>query len=186
MNFSEVIGTAATVVVSLGGGGAIVLGLSNWIGKIFADRYFEKIKHEIQQEIESYKTKLRKSEFLFQREFDAASQFIALRRSLMPRYSFPEMEWDDACKRFARNFAKAETELERYMATHGGALKQTALDRLSSAIDKVISGKIEVSSRDVSYDGVQIAGKVMDELGGIEKGAYGNGVVAVEHLGVIA
>ena len=43
---------------------------------MFADRYVEQLKPEIQQEIESYKTKLKKSEFLFQKELEAASQFI--------------------------------------------------------------------------------------------------------------
>ena len=72
MNLSELITTAAAFLASLAGGGMIVFGLSNWIGKIFADRYVEKIKHEFQQEIEIYKTKLRKSEFLFPKEFDSA------------------------------------------------------------------------------------------------------------------
>ena len=147
MNWGEVGAIAATFIVSLGGGGAIVLGLSNRIGRILGDRYveklkheiqqeMEKLKHEIQQELESYKTKLKKSEFRFQKEFDAASQFIALHRGLRPRYRHPDMDWDDACDDFARNFDKVEKELERYRATHGAALQQDTLDRLSSAIVK--------------------------------------------------
>lgn len=94
---AEITTFVAAFIVSLGGGGAIVLGLSNWIGRILADRYVEKLKQEIQQEIESHKTRLRKSEFLFQKEFEAASAFISLRRSLMPKYRFPEMEWHAGC-----------------------------------------------------------------------------------------
>ena len=169
MNWSELVTIAATFIISLGGGGAIVLGLSNWIGKILAGRYVEKLKHEIQQEIESYRTKLRKSEFLFQREFEAASQFIALRRSLMPRYRFPEMEWYDACEDFANKLAKVETDLERYMATHGAALEQKTLDRLSSAIEQVASGRFEVSKDGVSEQGIDIAGRIMEELEEVEK-----------------
>ena len=143
MNWSEVGAVVATLIVSLGGGGAIVLGLSDKIGKILGDRYVEKLKHEIQQELESYKTKLKKSEFLFQKEFEAASQFMSVYRGLRPDYRFPDMDWEDACQDFARNFDKAEKELERYRSTHGAALQQDTLDRLSSAIVKSSWGKFK-------------------------------------------
>ncbi len=38
MTFSELSTIVAAIIVSLGGGGAIILGLSNWIGWILADR----------------------------------------------------------------------------------------------------------------------------------------------------
>ena len=88
MNWSDTTAVATMVVVSLGGGGAIVLGLGNWIGGILANKYVEKLKQEIQQEVEIHKTRLRKSEFLFQKEFEATSAFISLRLRLLPRYTF--------------------------------------------------------------------------------------------------
>jgi hypothetical protein len=60
MTLQNILSISAALIVSLGGGGAIVLGLSNWFGRILGDRYVEKLKHEIQQEMESYKTKLRR------------------------------------------------------------------------------------------------------------------------------
>ena len=108
MNWSDLTAIATMVVVSLGGGGAIVLGLGNWIGRILANKYVEKLKQEIQQEVESHKTRLRKSEFLFQKEFEATSAFISLRLRLLPRYRSPEMEWHDACEDFADCFEQVE------------------------------------------------------------------------------
>ena len=169
MNWSELVTIAATFIVSLGGGGAIVFGLSNWIGRILADRYVEKLKHEIQQEIESYKTKLKKSEFLFQKEFEAASQFISLRRGLLPKYRVCDMDLEDAYEDFAVKLDLVEKELNRYMATHGTALKQQPLDRLAGAIAEAASGKFEVSRDGVSTQGLNTAGKVIKELEGIEK-----------------
>ena len=169
MNWSELVTIAAAFIVSLGGGGAIVFGLSNWIGRILADRYVEKLKHEIHQEIESYKTKLKKSEFLFQKEFEAASQFISLRRDLLPRYRFPDMDWQDACEDFADKFDLVEKELNRYMATHGAALKQQPLDRLAGTIAEAAEGKFEVSRDSVSTQGLDIAGKIIKELEEVEK-----------------
>ena len=160
---------AATVVVSLGGGGAIVLGLANWIGKILANKYVEKLKHEIQQELESHKTWLRKSEFLFQKEFEAASSFISLRLRLLPRYRFPDMEWHDACEDFARDFSQVENTLESYIATHGAALQKETLERLASAKTRASWGKFEFTNDNVSRDAIQYAEEVMNALEEIEK-----------------
>jgi hypothetical protein len=51
MTSPELSAIVAAILVSLGGSGAIILGLSKWIGKILADRHVEKLKHEIQQEV---------------------------------------------------------------------------------------------------------------------------------------
>ena len=64
MSWSDTVTIGAFIIASLGGGGAIVPGMSNWFGNVLATRYVERLKQEIQQEIGSYRTKLEKSEFL--------------------------------------------------------------------------------------------------------------------------
>jgi hypothetical protein len=49
MNAAEIWKVAAAVIASIGGGGAIVLGLSGYLGKIWADRGLEKQKQEYAQ-----------------------------------------------------------------------------------------------------------------------------------------
>ena len=80
MDLRDLLAMAATVIVSLGGGGVIVLGLSDWIGKILAGRYVERLKHEIQQEIESYRTRLKNRSFSFRR-----SEVVLLRWTVRGR-----------------------------------------------------------------------------------------------------
>ena len=172
MHWSDLTAIAAMVVVSLGGGGAIVLGLANWIGKILANKYVEKLKHEIQQELESHKTRLRKSEFLFQKEFEATSAFISLRLRLIPRYRFAEMIWDDACEEFAHSFGNVERTLEAYIATHGAALKKETIKRLDNAKSKAASGKFEVTNDSVSREGMRYADEVMKSLEEVETELY--------------
>jgi hypothetical protein len=46
-------------------------------------------KHGIQQQIETHKTRLRKSAFLFQKELEATSAIISLRRVVIPKHCFP-------------------------------------------------------------------------------------------------
>ena len=157
------------VISSLGGGGVIILGLADRIGKVLAATYVEQVKHEIQQEIESYKTKLKKSEFLFQKEFEAASQFISLHHSFLPGYRFSEMIREDVCTDVAFRFGEIEEKLTQYRATHGAVLQQDALDHLSEAIDKAASGKFEVRRDDVSLEGIDLADEVMKELKEIEE-----------------
>lgn len=172
MNWQNLTTIAATVVLSLGGGGAIVLGLANWIGNILANKYVEKLKHDIRQELESHKTRLRKSEFLFQKELEAASAFISLRLRLLPRYRFPEMDWHDACEDFAYMFEQVENTLESYIATHGAVLQKETLERFANAKLKTSLGKFEVTNDNVSKDGIRYAEELMNTLEEIEKELY--------------
>lgn len=58
MDFQEVINIIIGIIVSLGGGGAIILVLSNYLGGLFAKRFEEKIKANLQREIKEYENKL--------------------------------------------------------------------------------------------------------------------------------
>jgi len=59
VNIEEVTSIAATVLLSLGGGGAIVFGLSNWLGKVWADRMMEKERHVYAKDLEALRDALR-------------------------------------------------------------------------------------------------------------------------------
>ncbi len=54
----QVFEVAAAMLASLGGGTAILFGLSSWSGKIWANRILEKEKAEHNKEIENYKSEL--------------------------------------------------------------------------------------------------------------------------------
>ena len=170
MSWSDTVTIGAFIIASLGGGGAIVLAMSNWFGNILETRYVERLKQEIQQEVESYRTKLKKSEFLFQKEFEAASQFMWLRRELEPRYRFPDMEWYDACREFAAALEKVERELEKFVSMHGAALKQEVLDDLSSAIAAAGHGKVAVAYNTENPKAeVSVANRILEKLSTVEE-----------------
>lgn len=46
MAFKDIVEIGASLIVSLGGGGAIVFGLSNYLGKLWSDRALEKQRQE--------------------------------------------------------------------------------------------------------------------------------------------
>ena len=74
MGISEVVQIAGVVVVSLGGGGGIVLGLSNWLGKVWADSLMQKERARHEQELEEFKTKslllLEREKALYQQQLE--------------------------------------------------------------------------------------------------------------------
>lgn len=58
MTITEISQIVLGFIAALGGGGAIVLGLSNYFGQILAKRYEEKIKAKFQNEINEYQSQL--------------------------------------------------------------------------------------------------------------------------------
>ena len=61
--FRVIVEIAGSIIVALGGGGAIVVGLSSWLGKVWADRLMQKEKATHDRELEDFKVQaLRKLE----------------------------------------------------------------------------------------------------------------------------
>jgi hypothetical protein len=56
----EIFQLAGAIIISFGGSSVILLGLSNWLGKLWTKRIFEKEKQKFAIEIEGYKAKLNK------------------------------------------------------------------------------------------------------------------------------
>lgn len=60
MDWEDIFKTAFAIITSIGGAGGIIYALSNWFGKVWADRMIEKVKHQYAKELESYKSDLEK------------------------------------------------------------------------------------------------------------------------------
>lgn len=58
MGIMEILQVAGAIIVSLGGGTALVFGLSSWLGKVWANRILENEKSKHNIELEEYKKKL--------------------------------------------------------------------------------------------------------------------------------
>jgi len=58
MIMKQIFEIAAAILTSIGGGTVILFGLSNWLGKVWANRILEKEKSELAKEFEDYKTKM--------------------------------------------------------------------------------------------------------------------------------
>ena len=58
MTFENIIKIGLWILVSLGGAGGIILGFSDFFGRLFAKRYEEKIKAKFQMKIDKYQNQL--------------------------------------------------------------------------------------------------------------------------------
>jgi hypothetical protein len=82
----------------------------------------EKLKAELGREAETHKWKLRKKEILFEKEFEAASDFFVLRRKIEPRFRHPDMDWSEAVEGVVDDFSTSEDLLRKFIAKHGPVL----------------------------------------------------------------
>ena len=151
------------LVGALGGASIMIFGLSNYFGRIFADRFVEtkkaelnaeneRLKGELSREIETHRIRLKKSETFFQMELDAASKFVALRRKMMPRHHGPEMDWHDACEEIALQSESLESQFSNFIAIYGAVLPDEVVDLLSECIGIAGRNKFDVSSDYVSTE----------------------------------
>lgn len=175
MALKDILELSGVILASLGGGAAIVFGFSSWLGKVWANRLMTKEKAEYAQELESlrsrltqdtesYKIKLKKSEFIFQKEYEAASEFVALKRSFLPTYSHPDMDWYEACDEIAHDFHKIENALGAYLSKHGAVLKPVVKELLSHAIGVAGENKFEITSPEVPSAANEVANELYEKL----------------------
>ncbi len=156
MQLSDILAISGSIIASIGGGAAIVFGFSSWLGKVWANRLMEKEKNEHSRELESlkntflretesYKIRLKKSELIFEKQFEAASELVALHRSFMPQINFPHMDWEDVVDHYAFSSQKIEKELEKFLSRHGAVLGEAVEEKISECIGVAGWNKFEIN-----------------------------------------
>ncbi|WP_226649333.1 hypothetical protein [Microbulbifer variabilis] len=171
MELSEVFVISAAILGSLGGGAGIIFGMSNWLGKVWANRLMEKEKAQYSKELESikssllkdsesYKIKLKKSEFIFEKQYEAASELVAIVRQFLPPLLHQEMDWYEACDEIAHNFKSIIASLEKFLSKHGAILDEISRGLLSDAIALASQHQFEITGPEVP----DTANSAADEL----------------------
>jgi hypothetical protein len=125
---------ALTIVASIGGIGVVILGLSSFLGKVWANRIMqadlnrhnreiEALKNKLLGETEHYRTRLRNSELMFKREFAAASDLVRLVGDIEMGHWDP---WMDDRALFIEHVAeRRETiskDLQAFLSKHAAIL----------------------------------------------------------------
>jgi hypothetical protein len=153
-----------SVLGALGGGALIIGGFAHWLGNLWAKRLIQEEKAKLDLDIESHKVKLRKSEFLFEKEYEAVSQFVALLRGILPRHSYPEMDWYEACDYIAHDFETVEHKINDYLAIHGAVLSDEVVDLLITALGISGETKFEITGPEVPDSANKAANTLYEKL----------------------
>ena len=136
--------------------------------KASLNQELERLKADLSKETETYKLRLKKQELIFNKELDAANDFMKLHREIRPSYSFPHMEWDDACEDVAQRLNKIETALESFLVRHGAVIK-TSTRKLLSECHSLASNYKFANIEDQSLDKAKTkAGELLETLSKIE------------------
>lgn len=133
MTLQDAFEIGGAILLSLGGGSVILFAFSSWLGKVWAERILskekaqqtqdlEKFKQELQEAAERHKIRLKKSELIFAKEFEAASALVAMYRDISPKFVQPNMDYYDACDQVASRFEYIEEQLHEFVRTHGAVL----------------------------------------------------------------
>jgi hypothetical protein len=118
MTITEITKIVLGFIGALGGGGAIVLGFSNFFGQLLAKRYEEKIKVKFQNEINEYQSQLdilKQSTIRYSdKQFE---HYNKLWLSLYNLKIFADDLWQKATpaslERFSRQLRNTKTEIEK-------------------------------------------------------------------------
>ena len=118
MTIMEITKIILGMLAALGGGGAIILGFSNYIGQFLAKRYEEKIKAKFQNEINAYQSQLdiiKQATIRYSvKQFEYYSK---LWTSLYDLKSFADDLWKEATsvrlEKFSKQLKLTKTEIEK-------------------------------------------------------------------------
>ncbi len=106
---------AGAVILSLGGGSAIVWGLSSWLGKVWANRILESEKVKCSKQIEEYKAELEKSISKINAEQDK-------------RLYISKTQYDNEYKIYQNIWAKLNNCVLNTIALYPGGIENVPVD----------------------------------------------------------
>lgn len=136
----------SALILLLGSVSAFLWLIAKFASQHIFNRLLESHRNELNQTLEAHKMKLKKSEFLFQREFEATSELISVIRDILPHQNFPDMDWHEACNQMAHDFGNTEVKLDRFIAKHGAALHDEAVDKLVKCIGLAATKKFDINN----------------------------------------
>lgn len=136
------------------------------------NKELERLKAELSKDAETHKLNLKKQELIFNKELDAAGEFMKLHRQIKPAYSHPDMDWDDACADVAHRLDKIEAILESFLVKHGAIITTSARALLTEGIslastykfDSIEEGQLFHQAKTKAEDLLNKLDKIEDQL----------------------
>lgn len=94
------------------------------------EKELERIRDEYRADLEKLRIRLKKSEFIFEKEFAAASVLVEYHEQIIPLSQFADMHMDDVYVSIAYNFDEMEEWIKKFVSAHGAVLPETVAKEL--------------------------------------------------------
>lgn len=157
MDLKSIIQIASAILAALVAGSLLIVAVSGWLGRVWANRL-------LKPRMEMHALKLRRSELLFEKEYEAACALVALLRQYQPTFHHPTMSWQDACDEIACDFANIDNALGVYLARHAAALPDSVRALIGEAIGLTREHRFKISGPEVPASANKAAAAVYDRL----------------------
>ena len=138
--FFEILKNAVAIISSLGAAGAVIFGLSNFFGKLWANRFMEKEKVTFQKDLEEFKSNL---QYRFNSQIEEQKRELDLRfqnelRQLRKRGSL----YEELSISLEELFAKEDDELSTVLNKMFGLLALYAPDDVYLSLKTSLEGYV--------------------------------------------
>lgn len=168
MNWEDIFKLVGAVVFSLGGGGAIVFGLSSWLGKVWADRILANKAHQLTMELEATKRDLdviKENTLRFQNDkiltYRAVIDIVARLLAALDSNQSGRLDGPEAAARF-------DEFNEQRMRVYG-YLAMLAPQSVMDAQDNLVDHLLKISNGTEVYEWAEVREKALAMLNAVRK-----------------
>lgn len=168
VNWEDIFKLVGAVVFSLGGGGAIVFGLSSWLGKVWADRILANKAHQLTMELEATKRDLdviKENTLRFQNDkiltYRAVIDIVARLLAALDSHQSGRLVEPEAGARF-------DEFNEQRMRVYG-YLAMLAPQSVMDAQDNLVDHLLKISNGVLPYEWVEVREKALAMLNAVRE-----------------
>ncbi|CRL48498.1 hypothetical protein [Pseudomonas sp. URMO17WK12:I11] len=160
MSWEDVFKLLGAAILSLGGGGALVFGLSSWLGKVWAGRILGKETHRLNLEVEAAKRSLdliKENTLRFQNDkilaYRAVVEIIARILATFDSYESNRLSATDAAARF--------DEFNEHRIRVYGYLAMLAPQAVMDAQDVLMDYLLKICNNTDQYEWARVREKAL-------------------------
>ena len=139
MNFEDIFKLAGAIVTSVGGAALIMMALSSWLGKVWANRILEKDKLKYSSELEKLKTNLQnesqKQQFVFSMYFEGQFKiYNNLWLALSELQNEVDKLWESATSHNLNSFIKSVKKATKQIRNSAILIEQEHYNQIMATL----------------------------------------------------
>ena len=164
-----------SAVMGFIGGTAAVGAAFTWAAQkllgYFADKRLKAWQNELDHSLENARASLRREEYLYDHQMNAARDYLKLYNDIMPSRRHPDMDFSEALDDLAASMGTIEPKLTNFMNEHQAVLPVNVSTQVWKVINLANEATYEThyvsdgTSQNLEQQHEKVVEKVWDELG---------------------